>query len=136
MIEMLVPQENLPPGPQRNLFLQLIANLAINGVLFFVIMADIVAWCYQEIYFSIKEIPKIPRSKYVVMTRHNIAGLTPIQKWSCWYCEYVNGVMSWMKTLANQTEVYSCAIKYSHSYPGQEYQKEFFEQKEFEKIAK
>lgn len=36
-----------------------------------------------------------------------------------------------MKALANQTETYSCAIKYSHGYPGLEYQENFYAQVPF-----
>jgi hypothetical protein len=96
-------------------------------------VADLIVWLYQEIYFGVADIPKIRRSKYVMVTRHKLKNLSLVQRWSCGYCEYVNGVIAWMKAVANQTEIYSCAIKYSHSYPGQEYQSQFFEQEVFEK---
>lgn len=130
-MKILVPQHNV--HPRRTTFLPFIilANVTITSMLFFIVLMDIVSWCYQEIYFSISGIPKIKRSTYVVMTRHTLQSLTLLQKWSCWYCEYTNGVITWMKALANQTETYSCAIKYSHGYPGLEYQENFYEQEPF-----
>jgi hypothetical protein len=135
MMKMLVPQKGLKANFNKNIFLRIIANATITSMIFFVVIADIVAWIYQEIYFGIAEIPKVPRRDFVVMTRHKLPGLTPIQRWSCWYCEYVNSVVAWIKALANQTEIYSCAIKYSHKHPGQEYQEKFYEQEEIGKTV-
>jgi hypothetical protein len=102
------------------------ATLSIHSMLFLFLLADVMTWAYQAVYFSIMQIPKIPRHKFIQMNRHKTPGLSIIQRWSCWYCEYVNGVISWMKEVANQTELYSCAIKYEHKFPGQEYQEEFY----------
>lgn len=110
----------------------LAAFLSIHSMLPLFILADVMTQMYQAVYFRIMEIPVIPRSKYVQPKRHKLGGLSRIQKWSCWYCEYVNGVIAWMKEVANQTELYSCAIKYSHEFPGQGYQKDFYDQSEFE----
>jgi hypothetical protein len=131
-MEALVPQKNIASNGKRFFLLQFIANVVITSMVLFIVFADIVVWLYQEIYFTISLIPKIKREHYVVMTRQNLKKLSPIQKWSCWYCEYTNGVIAWMKAVANQTEIYSCAIKYSHQFPGQEYQENFYDQDEFD----
>lgn len=126
----LVPQRDID-FKDPILPLQIVANFTIVGVLIFIALADVVTWIYQEIFFSIHRIPKIPRSRYVQMKRHKLEKLNIIQKWSCGYCEYTNGVIAWTKAVANQTEVYCCAIKYTHHYPGQEYQENFYEPAEF-----
>jgi len=131
-MKMLIPQENIPNRPRKLFLLKLFGALVINSVVAFVILADIVVWIYQAINFTVSDIPKIERKKYVVMTRHKLKGLNIVQRWSCWYCEYTNGVIAWMKAVANQTEIYSCAIKYSHGYEGQGYQENFYPQKGFE----
>jgi hypothetical protein len=130
-MKMLVPQEDLPPVRKKFFLLKLFANITITSMVLLVMVADAVVWLYQEIYFSVAEIPKVKRSKYVIVTRYKLKNLTLIQKWCCGYCEYVNGVIAWVKAIANQTEIYSCAIKYSHHYPGQEYQSKFYDQEMF-----
>jgi hypothetical protein len=129
----LIPQQNLPTRKKKFFLLKPITRITITLMLPFFIMADIVAWFYQEIYFGLEDIPKIKRSNYIKVTRHRLKGLTPMQKWSCGYCEYANGVIAWIKAIVNQTEIYSCAIKYSHHYPGQEYQEKFYDQDAFKK---
>lgn len=128
---MLVPQKNVTSNRKRFVLLKFFANLTITSMILFVITADLIALIYQHIYFTIAEIPKIKRSAYIKMTRHRLPGLAPIQKWCCWYCEYTNNVIAWIKAIANQTEIYSCAIKYTTQYSGQEYQEEFYNQEEF-----
>ena len=130
-MKMLVPQKELVEPSKRIFPLRIIAYLTINSMIFFVLWVDLVTWLYQLIYFTLADIPKIRRAEYVIITRHKLPKLTPIQRWSCGYCEYVNGVIAWMKAVANQTEIYSCAIKYTHETPGQEYQEKFYEPAEF-----
>jgi len=129
---MLVPQKGVSSNYRNSSLLRVIANIVINSMILLILSADVIVWLYQQIYFTIAGIPKIKRSEYIKISRHKLPGLTVIQKWSCWYCEYTNSVIAWVKAVANQTEIYSCAIKYSHEYPGQEYQQKFYSQKEFE----
>jgi len=132
-MKFLVPQKNVRMDrmPLRKIHLVLIAALAIHGMIIPIVFLDVTTFVYQQVYFSIFSIPKISRKKYVKFTRHALPQLSVVQKWSCWYCEYTNGVLSWAKAVANQTEVYSCAIKYSHTFEGQEYQEHFYEQEKF-----
>lgn len=131
MIKLFVAQKDVVYNHSVAPLLFLIAALAINSMFLLVLLIDVATWIYQEVYFSILKIPKIKRSRFVVISRHKLPGLSVVQKWSCWYCEYTNCVLSWAKAVANQTEIYSCAVKYSHPLPGTEYQAKFFEQKEF-----
>lgn len=130
---LLLPQQDVVVRQFSLLSLPLffISFFAINAMLIPIVFLDIACSLYQAIYFSIHKIPKLPRSDYVKVQRHLLPGLTLIQKWSCWYCEYTNGVLSWGLAVANQTEVYSCAIKYSHKSSNVEYQKSFYDPKEF-----
>lgn len=129
----LIPKKGVSiyPGSIFYLPLQSFSFLVINSMIFLVVVVDLATWLYQEIYFTINDIPKIKRSQYVIMTRHKLKGLNASQKWSCWYCEYVNSVVAWVKAVTNQTEIYSCGIKYSHHFPGQQYQEDFYEQEQF-----
>ena len=130
-MNLLVPQKHLHPKLKINFLLGIVASFTITFMFFFFVLADVVIWLYQAIYFSINEIPKIKRSTYVIIKRHRLEKLNWAQKWSCAYCEYANGIILWLKAVANQTEIYSCAIKHTHRLPGQEYRADFYEQSEF-----
>lgn len=127
-----IPQKDIhlykPPFP-----LKLLAYTAIYSMIFVIVFIDISVWLYQEIYFRINRIPKLKRGKFVSFERGRLVGLTMLQKINCTYCQYANGVILWAKGVANQTEIYSCAIKYKHDLPGLEYQAKFYEQSEFSK---
>ena len=128
---MLVPQKDLPSRHGPSFPFRILATITITSMLPFFLAADFLIWFYQTIYFGINKIPKMKRSTYVVLERYKLGRLTVIQKWSCGYCEYANGIILWLKAVANQTEIYSCAIKYSHPLPGQEYQAKFYDQETF-----
>lgn len=115
----------------RGLFLQIIATMTIWATLPAVVCIHCVIWLYQQIYFSIYEIPKANFRDYCIIDRHKLRKLNFFQKCGCVYCGYANGVAAWIKVVGNRTEVYSCAIKHSVHKEGQEHQKEFFEYKKF-----
>lgn len=117
---------------QRNPFLQLIAGCVIWSVLPFALMLHASVWIYQQIYFSIFDIPKIRFRDYCALDRFRLKKLNWVQYFACIYCEYSNSLAVWLKAVANQTEVYSCAIKHSTEKLGQEHQKDFFECAEFQ----
>lgn len=115
------------PLRARGLFLRVIAGTAIWMMVFPTILIHAALWAYQEIYFSIYDIPKMRFRDYLIMDRQKLSKLTWGQKLSCAFCAYTNATAAWFKAISNQTEVYSCAIKHSAFKEGQEYQKEFFE---------
>lgn len=118
---------------RRSFFFELISVISILSMIFPLVVMDIFLQIYQYIYFTIHEIPKVPRSKYIIMDRWKLPKLTLVQKFSCGYCEYANGVISWAKDVAGQTEIYSCAIKHWHpAYGQEEHQKRFYSYKKFE----
>lgn len=127
----LVPQKNLHVH-HPNYLTGMIAFIVIWSVLPSLMWVDLVITLYQQIYFSIMKIPQIDRRKFIKIERYRLGKLNVLQKASCAYCEYANGLTSYAKAIANQTEIYSCAIKYPHHFPGQEYQKHFYPEKKFE----
>jgi hypothetical protein len=116
----------------RGLFLQIIATIVIWSTLPAVILIHCTLLIYQQIYFSIYDIPKARFLDYCIIDRHKLKKLNWLQKCGCAYCGYANGVAAWIKVIANRTEVYSCAIKHSVHKEGQEHQKEFFEYSNFQ----
>ncbi len=117
-----------------NPLLSIIAGLSIYIMIIPIVILDVFLWQYQLIYFSILKIPKIKRDKYVIVDRHKLGKLSWFQKLNCIYCGYVNGMTAYAKAVANQTEIYSCAIKHESKAGGQEHQREFFEYIDYEEV--
>jgi len=78
-----------------------------------IIMTDIFVTIYQFICFPIYKIPKVKRKDYVIMDRYNLFYLDRVQKITCWYCEYFNGVVAYVREVAARTEQFWCPIKHS-----------------------
>ena len=109
----------------------LISQIAIWLSLIPIVVADVGLSLYHAIYFPIYNIPKVSRKDHIVIDRGRLKGLNWYQKMGCMYCGYGNGVASYLKEIANRTELYSCAIKHKTKARGQEHQKDFYEYKEF-----
>lgn len=78
---------------------------------------DAMVALYQLICFPVYGIPRVPRGKYVVIDRHRLDYLNGIEKLSCVYCGYANGLIAWVRAVATRTEQYWCPIK--HARPAQ-----------------
>ncbi len=114
------------PLRRRSLLLQLVAFIVIWSTLPAVLLIHASIWIYQEIYFSIFDIPKARIREYIAFDRNRLRRLNIAQKMGCMYCAYANGVAAWIKAIANRTELYSCSIKHGTPVRGQEHQKDFF----------
>ena len=55
---------------------------------------DLTATIYQATCFPVYKIPKVKRSEHVVIDRHALRYLNPIEKLNCVYCGYFNGMVS------------------------------------------
>ncbi|MCD4758721.1 MAG: hypothetical protein K8R39_10645 [Arcobacteraceae bacterium] len=80
-----------------------------------IVMTDIFVSIYQAICFPIYKIPKVKRKEYVIIDRYNLFYLDRVQKINCWYCEYFNGVVAYVREIAARTEQFWCPIKHSKS---------------------
>lgn len=74
---------------------------------------DLFATIYQQVCFRVYGIPRVKRAEYVVMDRKYLAYLNWIEKTNCMYCEYANGVISYVQEIASRTEQYWCPIKHA-----------------------
>ncbi len=79
------------------------------------LLADISVTIYQYICFPIYKIPKVKRKDYVIMDRYNLFYLDKVEKINCWYCEYFNGVIAYVREVGARTEQFWCPIKHSKS---------------------
>jgi len=76
-------------------------------------LLDLLATLYQAVCFPVYGIPKVCRADYVLIDRHHLAYLNPIEKLNCVYCGYANGVFAYLVELAGRTEQYWCPIKHA-----------------------
>ncbi len=77
------------------------------------ILLDIFATLYQVVNFPAYKIPKVKRSKYVVIDRHHLSYLNFMEKFFCLYCGYVNGVIHYVAEIGSRTEEFWCPIKHN-----------------------
>jgi hypothetical protein len=77
------------------------------------LFTHLVAEIYQFICFPIYGIPKVRRADYIVMDRRRLQYLNSMERFNCWYCEYVNGLLAYVQEIAGRTEQYWCPIKHA-----------------------
>ncbi|WP_373002276.1 hypothetical protein [Sulfurimonas sp.] len=78
-----------------------------------IIVIDLMVSIFQAVCFPIYKIPKVKRKDHVVIDRYNLFYLGRIEKINCLYCEYFNGVTSYVREIAARTEQFWCPIKHS-----------------------
>lgn len=94
-------------------FLTLLTAPVIWSCLVPALLMDLFATVYQTICFPVYGIPMVKRGKHVVIDRHALNYLNPIEKLNCVYCGYVNGLLSYIQEIAARTEQYWCPIKHA-----------------------
>ena len=75
----------------------------------------LVANVYQFICFPVYGIPKVRRQDYIIMDRRRLRYLNSMERFNCFYCEYVNGLLAYVQEIAGRTEQYWCPIKHAIS---------------------
>ncbi len=78
-----------------------------------IVVIDLMVTIFQAICFPIYKIPKVKRKDYVLIDRYNLFYLGRVEKINCLYCEYFNGVTSYVREIAARTEQFWCPIKHS-----------------------
>lgn len=77
------------------------------------VVLDLTVSIFQCICFRIYGIPQVKRKAYIVIDRHNLSYLNPIEKLNCAYCGYFNGLVAYVQEIAGRTEQYWCPIKHA-----------------------
>ena len=96
----------------------LVTGPIIYGMIFPMMMLDFFVSFYQWACFPIYGIVKVKRADYIVFDRHHLNYLNFIEKFHCTYCDYGNGLMSYMAEILARTEEYFCPIKHAHKILG------------------
>lgn len=78
-----------------------------------IVIIDLMVSIFQAVCFPIYKIPKVKRKDHVVIDRYNLFYLGRVEKVNCLYCEYFNGVTSYVREIAARTEQFWCPIKHS-----------------------
>ncbi|MEE9445767.1 MAG: hypothetical protein V3V19_08900 [Cocleimonas sp.] len=86
----------------------------IYSIIIPIFFIDITVTLYQHICFRLYGIPRVQRTKYVVIDRQHLGYLNALEKFNCMYCGYGNGVMSYVREIIARTEQYWCPIKHAH----------------------
>ena len=74
---------------------------------------DLFLFMYQSICFPLYGIPKVRRSNYIVIDRHNLGYLNVVEKLNCVYCGYADGLLAYARQIVSRTEMYWCPIKHA-----------------------
>jgi len=67
----------------------------------------------QHVCFRIWGVPLVSRREYLVIDRHHLAYLNPLEKLNCVYCGYANGLMAYCREVTARTEQFWCPIKHA-----------------------
>jgi len=90
-----------------------ISSPVIYGMIVPLVFLDLTITLYQHICFRIYDVPRVKRSDYVTIDRHNLPYLNAIQKLNCVYCGYGNGLIAYAREIIARTEQFWCPIKHA-----------------------
>ena len=96
----------------------LITGPIIYAMVFPMMLMDLLISFYQFTCFPIYGITRVRRADYIVFDRRHLDYLNFIEKFHCTYCEYGNGLISYMAEILARTEEYFCPIKHAHKILG------------------
>ena len=85
----------------------------IYACIFPALFLDLVVSVFQAICFRVYGIPRVARADYIVIDRHSLQYLNPIEKMNCIYCGYFSGLIAYVQEIAARTEQYWCPIKHA-----------------------
>ena len=90
----------------------------IWSCLFPALLLDLLVSLFQAVCFPVYKIPKVKRSRYIVIDRHALSYLNAIEKLNCIYCGYFNGLIAYILEISGRTEQYWCPIKHARRTSG------------------
>lgn len=90
---------------------------------------DITLEVFHRVTFPLCGIPLNKRSNYIRIDQQKLQYLNSLDKLSCMYCGYGNGVAAYFVKIAGDTEAYWCGVKHQTGggFVEQPHQKDFLE---------
>ena len=77
------------------------------------VLLDAFLWIYQWVCFPLYRMPKVKRSHYIVIDRHNLGYLNAIERLNCVYCGYADGLLAYARQIVSRTETYWWRVKHA-----------------------
>jgi len=77
------------------------------------VLLDICLSIYQSLCFRLYQIPRVKRSDYFLFDRHHLKYLNFIQRFNCFYCSYISGLIAFAREILARSEQYWCPIKHA-----------------------
>ena len=96
-------------------FLMTLSMPIIWGAVIPALFMDIFVSFYQFVCFPIYGIPKVRRGDYIVIDRQALSYLNWIEKLSCVYCGYFNGLIGFVREVSARTEQYWCPVRHART---------------------
>lgn len=90
----------------------------IYGMIIPIVFFDLAITVYQVVCFRLYSIPRVKRSDFIVIDRHQLAYLNSVEKLNCVYCGYGVGVINYAREVTSRTEQYWCPIKHARKMTG------------------
>jgi len=97
----------------RNAFSLIVIAPIIYIMLVPIIVFDLTTTLYQQIIFRLLKIPLVKRKEYIIIDRHHLSYLSPLEKVNCVYCGYGNGVTAYTREIIARTEQRWCPIQHA-----------------------
>jgi len=106
----------------------LITAPVIYAMIVPIALLDLGVTLYQHICFRAYHVPRVRRSNYLVIDRHQLPYLNALERLNCVYCGYSSGVIAYTHEIVTRTEQYWCPIKHARRASGTHLRTErFFE---------
>jgi hypothetical protein len=110
-------RQRIPAYIRTGNLLSLVTAPVIYSLIIPLAMLDAWICLYQWICFPIYGIDKVPRGKYFALDRRKLAYLNGVEKVSCTFCSYANGLIAYVREVAARTEEYWCPIRHARPVP-------------------
>lgn len=103
----------------RGALVSALALPAIYSLLLPFVLLDVWTQLYEAVCFPLLGIARVRRGDYVVIDRHRLPYLNPLQKINCVYCGYVNGLIAYVREVGARSEQFWCPIRHVRRAHGQ-----------------
>jgi hypothetical protein len=110
-------RQSIPAYIREGSILSLLTAPVIYSLIVPLAVLDLWVYIYQWACFPIYGIARVRRRPYFVFDRRKLAYLNGIEKVSCTFCTYANGLLAYVREVAARTEQYWCPIRHAHAIP-------------------
>lgn len=110
-------KQRIPAYIRTGNLLSLVTAPIIYSLIVPLLILDAWISLYQWICFPIYGIPLVTRRAYFTLDRRKLEYLNAVEKVSCTFCSYANGLIAYVREVAGRTEEYWCPIRHASATP-------------------